>query len=155
MSPTHTPRGPYKLVSVNTSPERAKRLIARIIQDVKEKYVLVHSANADSEFYSSDLLVYMALVAVCMLRTDLGIGIESVAPLVSEHKPDLLVSRHRPSPLFASFTQPTLHRKIPCCDAFKARVLLSPHQYTLTELRFTYSSALQCGRRPTVNAFRL
>ena len=45
------PRGPYKLVSVNKSPERAKRLIGRLVQEVEDKYTIIHLANADSELY--------------------------------------------------------------------------------------------------------
>ncbi|KAJ7754340.1 hypothetical protein DFH07DRAFT_743878 [Mycena maculata] len=37
----------YRLVSVNTAPERAKRLIGRVIEDVKDQYTIVHVANAE------------------------------------------------------------------------------------------------------------
>jgi hypothetical protein len=42
------PQGPYRLVSVNTAPERAKRVIGRVIEDVKDKYEILHVGNADS-----------------------------------------------------------------------------------------------------------
>ncbi|KAH8911313.1 hypothetical protein BR93DRAFT_924004 [Coniochaeta sp. PMI_546] len=42
------PAGPYKLVTVNTAPERAFRLIGRVVEDVKDKYTIIHSANVDS-----------------------------------------------------------------------------------------------------------
>ncbi len=42
------PSGPYKLVTVNTAPDRAKRLIGRVVENVKEKYTIIHSGNADS-----------------------------------------------------------------------------------------------------------
>ncbi|KAB5535288.1 hypothetical protein GE09DRAFT_1291413 [Coniochaeta sp. 2T2.1] len=42
------PAGPYKLVTVNTAPERAFRLIGRVVEDVKEKYTIIHSANVDT-----------------------------------------------------------------------------------------------------------
>ncbi|KAJ7114024.1 hypothetical protein C8R44DRAFT_842017 [Mycena epipterygia] len=37
----------YRLVSVNTVPERAKRLIGRVIEDVKEQYNITHVANIE------------------------------------------------------------------------------------------------------------
>ena len=40
------PIGPFKLVTVNTAPDRAKRLIGRIVEDVKDKYTIIHAANA-------------------------------------------------------------------------------------------------------------
>lgn len=43
------PLGPFKLVTVNTAPERAKRLIGRVVEDVKDKYTIIHAANVDSK----------------------------------------------------------------------------------------------------------
>ena len=40
------PIGPFKLVTVNTAPDRAKRLIGRVVEDVKEKYTIIHAGNA-------------------------------------------------------------------------------------------------------------
>ncbi|GAB1319055.1 Alpha beta fold family protein [Madurella fahalii] len=42
------PAGPLKLVTVNTAPERAKRLIGRVVEDVKDRYTIIHAANAPS-----------------------------------------------------------------------------------------------------------
>ena len=42
-------RKTYRLVTVNTAPERAKRLIGRVVEDVKDRYTIVHVANAESE----------------------------------------------------------------------------------------------------------
>jgi hypothetical protein len=39
---------PVNLVSVNTAPERAKRLIGILINDVKDKYTIVHAGNSDT-----------------------------------------------------------------------------------------------------------
>jgi hypothetical protein len=44
------PTGPFRLVTVNTAPERAKRLIGRVVEDVKDQYTIIHIANAASEF---------------------------------------------------------------------------------------------------------
>jgi hypothetical protein len=43
-----TPLGPFRLVTVNNVPERAKRLIGRLIVEVKDKYTIEHVGNADS-----------------------------------------------------------------------------------------------------------
>jgi hypothetical protein len=43
------PKGPYRLCTVNTAPERAKRLIGRVVEDVKEEYTIIHAQNAESE----------------------------------------------------------------------------------------------------------
>lgn len=45
------PLGPYKLVTVNNAPERAKRLIGRVVEDVKDKYTIIHAGNADGMFF--------------------------------------------------------------------------------------------------------
>jgi hypothetical protein len=42
------PLGPYKLVSVNTAPERAQRMIARLCNEVKDRYIITHEGNAES-----------------------------------------------------------------------------------------------------------
>ncbi|KAJ7838122.1 hypothetical protein B0H14DRAFT_3459733 [Mycena olivaceomarginata] len=38
----------HRLVTVNTVPERAKRLIGRVVEDVKDRYTIVHVANVES-----------------------------------------------------------------------------------------------------------
>ncbi|KAH9893405.1 hypothetical protein C8Q73DRAFT_531767 [Cubamyces lactineus] len=38
---------PIKLVTVNTAPERAKRLIGRVVEDVKDRYTIIHAANVE------------------------------------------------------------------------------------------------------------
>lgn len=42
-------KGPYKLVTVNNAPERAQRLVGRVVEIVKDRYVIQHVANAESE----------------------------------------------------------------------------------------------------------
>jgi hypothetical protein len=63
---TSKPLGPFRLVTVNTAPERAKRLIGRLVEDVKDKYTIIHAGNAQS--------------------------MEEVRGIVEKEKPDLLVS---------------------------------------------------------------
>ncbi|KAK4109934.1 hypothetical protein N656DRAFT_758472 [Canariomyces notabilis] len=43
-----SPAGPFTLVTVNTAPDRAKRLVGRVVEDVKERYTIIHAANAAS-----------------------------------------------------------------------------------------------------------
>ena len=43
------PKGPYKLVTVNNAPERAKMIVGRVVEAMKEEYTIVHEANAESE----------------------------------------------------------------------------------------------------------
>ncbi|OCL03720.1 hypothetical protein AOQ84DRAFT_356760, partial [Glonium stellatum] len=58
------PKGPFKLVTVNTAPERAFRLIGRLTEALKDQYTVVHAANCET--------------------------IEEVGPKVKEIQPDLL-----------------------------------------------------------------
>jgi hypothetical protein len=37
------------LVSVNTAPERAKKVIGTVIENVKDKYTIVHAGNSTCE----------------------------------------------------------------------------------------------------------
>ncbi|TBU34144.1 hypothetical protein BD311DRAFT_711125 [Dichomitus squalens] len=38
----------HKLVTVNTVPERAKRLIGRVVEDVKDRFTIVHVSNVET-----------------------------------------------------------------------------------------------------------
>lgn len=60
------PLGPFKLVTVNNAPERAKRLVGRVVENVKDKYTIDYVANAESP--------------------------EQVREVVTREKPDVLVS---------------------------------------------------------------
>lgn len=42
------PKGPYRLCTVNTVPERAKRVVGRVIEAVKDEYKIIHVENAAS-----------------------------------------------------------------------------------------------------------
>jgi hypothetical protein len=46
MSEPH--RGPFTLVTVNTAPDRAKRLIARMIEGLGDRYDITHVDNCSS-----------------------------------------------------------------------------------------------------------
>lgn len=43
-----TPKGPFRLVTVNTAPERAQRLIGRVADTLKDRYIIIHEANCSS-----------------------------------------------------------------------------------------------------------
>lgn len=43
------PKGPFRLVTVNTAPERAKRLIGRVAESLKDRYTIIHIDNCESE----------------------------------------------------------------------------------------------------------
>jgi hypothetical protein len=43
------PLGPFKLVTVNTAPERARKIIGRMVEAVKDKYTIIHAANVEGE----------------------------------------------------------------------------------------------------------
>lgn len=41
-------KGPYRLVTVNTAPDRAKRIVSQAIEALKERYTIGHVANCES-----------------------------------------------------------------------------------------------------------
>ncbi|KAF2270160.1 hypothetical protein CC78DRAFT_528653 [Lojkania enalia] len=59
-------KGPFKLVTVNTAPERAKRLIGRLIDGLHDRYDIEHVANCEN--------------------------IEEVSLKVKQHQPNVLIS---------------------------------------------------------------
>ncbi|ODM15297.1 hypothetical protein SI65_09238 [Aspergillus cristatus] len=61
-----SPKGPFRLVTVNTAPERAQRLIGRVAHTLKDRYIIIHEANCSK--------------------------IEEVGPKVQELMPDVLFS---------------------------------------------------------------
>lgn len=55
MAETAKPAGPFKLVTVNTAPERAKKLIGRLIESVKDTYTIIHCQNVTGELARFDM----------------------------------------------------------------------------------------------------
>ena len=49
-------KGPFRLVTVNTAPERAQRLIGRLIEALKADYEIVHVDNCQSTLQSRSAL---------------------------------------------------------------------------------------------------
>ncbi|KAF2210211.1 hypothetical protein CERZMDRAFT_45740 [Cercospora zeae-maydis SCOH1-5] len=47
MGSTQVPHGPFKLVTVNTAPERAKRLVGRVAQNLQDRYEIQHLYNCE------------------------------------------------------------------------------------------------------------
>lgn len=43
-----------KLITVNTVPERAKRLIGRVVEEVKDRYEIIHVANIERSSSTTD-----------------------------------------------------------------------------------------------------
>lgn len=43
------PKGPFKLVTVNTAPERAKILVSRVVEALKDDYTIEYVANCVSK----------------------------------------------------------------------------------------------------------
>ncbi|KAJ6442217.1 dynamin family protein [Purpureocillium lavendulum] len=41
----HTPKGPYKLVTVNNAPERAEVVIGRVARDLADRYTIEYVGN--------------------------------------------------------------------------------------------------------------
>ena len=61
-----SPSGPYRLVTVNDAPERAKRLIGRVIEALKDRYTIIHVANCDSlDLVEKTVTEYRPDVLVC------------------------------------------------------------------------------------------
>jgi len=42
------PKGPFRLLTVNTSPERARRLVGRVVDNLADRYTIVHADNCAS-----------------------------------------------------------------------------------------------------------
>lgn len=76
---------PFKLCTVNNAPERAKRLVGRVIEDVKDQYSIVHAGNAERQFiarFREDCsLIFWADPDYCK-------------ELFREHNPDVVVCLH-------------------------------------------------------------
>jgi hypothetical protein len=81
------PLGPFKLVTVNTAPERAKKIISRVVEAVKDKYTTLHTANVEGEQLNLQWCIRMRVVNTGAPL----IAIKDVAATVGEIQPDFLV----------------------------------------------------------------
>lgn len=75
--------GPYKLVTVNTAPERAKRIIGQLVEALKEEYEIDYVQNCESWYTAS-------LLRSC---PDECTGIDEVEDTVKKQQPDVLVGK--------------------------------------------------------------
>lgn len=62
------PAGPYKLVTVNTAPARAKIIIGRVVEAVKETYTIDYVANAESTSTLISLTYRERIGITCMVE---------------------------------------------------------------------------------------
>jgi hypothetical protein len=90
------PKGPFRLMTVNTAPERAKRVIGAMVENLKESYTIHYVVNSESKSsalfsFSSSFLNSMHLFQEERL-INFGLGIEDIHSLVEEYHPDVLVS---------------------------------------------------------------
>jgi hypothetical protein len=89
-----SPKGPFRLVTVNTAPERAKKVIGRLTEALKDRYTIIHVDNAESMqcfFFFCLELPYFTTFST-LTWTSLTTEIEEVPSKVTEHQPDILVS---------------------------------------------------------------
>lgn len=102
-----SPKGPFRLVTVNTAPERAKRLIGIVVEKLKDTYTIEHVANCESMSstrVNSNVSLYGLMI----------IGIEDVEGVVKELQPNVLVSR------IASVASVPKHRFLSVADVASA-----------------------------------
>jgi hypothetical protein len=77
-------KGPFRLVTVNTAPERAKKLIGRLVEALSDRYEIEHVANCSC---TSSKSYYISGASLTSLS-----AIEEVAPTVREKQPNVLFS---------------------------------------------------------------
>jgi hypothetical protein len=79
------PQGPFRLVTVNTAPERAKRLVGRAAEVLKHRFTIDHVSNCESEYAQSLCCPEIPELTHCQ-------GIGEVEAKVREFQPDMVVS---------------------------------------------------------------
>lgn len=106
------PQGPFRLLTVNTAPDRARRLVGRMCE-VKHIYQIIHVANISSKLHrwlpsiffniflfkkcsvSRPYTYNATMTAWSLAKRGLRLtsipGIDGVRPAVEEHRPDVLV----------------------------------------------------------------
>lgn len=97
-------QGPFKLITVNTAPERAKRLIGRMAEMLKDRYIIQHVDNCESTssqtLHTQSILTSFTLYESNQSRS---VGIDEVEEKVREYQPDLLVRLQHPPPSTLSY----------------------------------------------------
>jgi hypothetical protein len=87
------PKGPFRLVTVNTAPARAKILIGRLVEAVKDRYIIDYVANCESKTTPRNVDVDGSEDQCTRTYTSTMTGIDEVESKVREHRPDVLVSQ--------------------------------------------------------------
>lgn len=82
------PAGPFKLVTVNSNPERAKKLCGRLVEEMRATHHIDYVANTTSKQHTRS---YMARVSSARELNNYEPDIEGVRAMVEEHKPNLMV----------------------------------------------------------------
>lgn len=86
-------------MTVNTAPERAKRVIGAMVKNLKESYIIDYVVNSESKSLPWLDRFKKFLVSRWTSGKDerliaLGSGVEDVGPLIKQHRPDVLVSHN-------------------------------------------------------------
>lgn len=93
-------KGPYRLCTVNTTPERAKRLVGRVVEDMKDSYTIQHVENAAGMFLIGPFQRLLVCWSCgyelrsddhCGSCTDIQSEIAHVKDMCERNKPDVLV----------------------------------------------------------------
>lgn len=61
----YSPKGPFRLVTVNNNPERAQRLIGRVVADLKDRYAIDYVGNCIGTLNTSDCCWRKNLIRAC------------------------------------------------------------------------------------------
>ncbi|ETI28507.1 hypothetical protein G647_00956 [Cladophialophora carrionii CBS 160.54] len=89
---------PYKLITVSTTPDRASRMVRRLAEDVRDRYMIIHCVNVSSMSMSMSMSLVCAAVhdaddegeATAGLTMWVDTEIEEVESLVTLYRPDIL-----------------------------------------------------------------
>lgn len=101
-------QGPYKLVTVNNAPERAKRIVGRVIEALKDQYTIIHAANAESTNLHHTL-------TLDSISDQTHTGPESAKPLFEEIMPDIVVRSQNCPAVFTRFSVDDVYSSQPQC----------------------------------------
>jgi hypothetical protein len=75
------PKGPYKLITINTAPERATRLIGRMVEALKDVYIIEHVKNCECKYHLDPIGA----------NVDENAAIDEVGAAMKEYYADVLV----------------------------------------------------------------
>ena len=102
-----SPKGPFRLVTVNTAPERAKRLIGRVAENLKDQYTIIHVDNCESQYFISVKRISKFGIFMISINLTYFTGIAEVETKVKHHQPDVLVSPGLSAPTCLGLSEPS------------------------------------------------